>query len=200
MKITSRDEMLKRAMDILLSMLLLLLLSPLLLIIACIIKIDSPGKPFYRQKRLGRGGEVFHIIKFRTMVEKADRMEGGVFTHEKDPRITRVGRLLRKFSLDELPQLYNIIKGDMSFVGPRPPVPYHPYPYHAYRDEQKLRFTVRPGITGYAQVMGRNTLSWDERIVHDVRYVRDFNIFLDFRIMALTGRSIVKKENIYREG
>src|SRR5699024_1422348 len=121
-------------------------------------------------KRLGENGKKFEIYKFRTMIENAEKMGTGIFTSDEDPRITKVGHFLRKTSLDELPQIINIIKGEMSFVGPRPPVPYHPYKYDDYNEIQKKRFTVKPGVTGMAQVYGRNTLSWDERIEHDVKY------------------------------
>ncbi|HLP59537.1 MAG TPA: sugar transferase [Candidatus Deferrimicrobium sp.] len=190
---------LKRIIDIVGGIFLLILLSPLLLIITCAVKLNSRGPAFFLQERLGYRGKVFKIIKFRTMVVNAEQMGSGIFTHRQDPRITAVGSLLRNSSLDELPQLFNVIKGEMSFVGPRPPLPYHPYTYEAYNDEQKLRFTVRPGITGYAQVKGRNAISWEERIKYDVEYVKKFSIFLDIKILFLTAWGIVRRENIYRK-
>lgn len=191
---------LKRFGDIVGGIFLLILLSPLLLIITCAVILNSRGPAFFIQERLGYRGKVFKIIKFRTMVVNAEQMGSGIFTHRQDPRITPVGRLLRNFSLDELPQLFNVIKGEMSFVGPRPPLPHHPYKYEAYSDEQKLRFTVRPGITGYAQVKGRNALTWEERIKYDVEYVKKFNIFLDIKILFFTAWGIVRQKNIYRGG
>lgn len=191
---------LKRFGDIVGGIFLLILLSPLLLIIMCAVILNSSGPAFFLQERLGYGGKGFKIIKFRTMVVNAEQMGSGIFTHRQDSRITRVGSLLRNLSLDELPQVFNVIKGEMSFVGPRPPLPYHPYKYQAYSDEQRLRFTVRPGITGYAQVKGRNALTWEERIKYDVEYVKKFNLFLDIKILFLTAWSIFQRKDIYRGG
>lgn len=191
---------LKRTMDIGAGIVLLILLSPLLLIIMCLVKLDSKGPVFFLQKRLGYQGKVFRIIKFRTMVENAESIGTGIFTHRDDPRVTRVGRVLRILSLDELPQLFNVLKGDMSFVGPRPPVPYHPHKYEEYSDEQRLRFTMPPGITGLAQIKGRNALSWEERIKYDVEYVRKFNFLFDLKILFLTIGSVFKRKNVYKRG
>ena len=191
---------LKRTMDIGAGIILLILLSPLLLIIMCLVKLGSTGPVFFLQKRLGYKGKIFRIIKFRTMVENAESIGTGIFTHRDDPRVTRVGRLLRLMSVDELPQLFNVLKGDMSFVGPRPPVPYHPHRYDEYSDEQKLRFTMPPGITGLAQVKGRNALSWEERIKYDVEYVRKFSFLFDLKILFLTIGSVFKRKNVYKRG
>lgn len=147
---------------------------------------------------MGENGDVFKIYKFRTMVENAESKGSGIYTSKGDPRITKAGHFLRKTSLDELPQLLNVIKGDMSLVGPRPPVPYHPYKYNEYSDKQQKRFTVKPGITGFAQVSGRNKLSWDERIEYDVKYVENYSLFLDFKILFKTFAKLLKKEEIYR--
>lgn len=178
---------------------MMLLLSPLFLLIGLAIKIEDRGPIFFKQARLGYGGEIFKIYKFRTMLTNAEKMGTGIFTERKDPRITNVGHLLRKTSLDELPQLINIAKGEMSFVGPRPPVPYHPYKYEDYFETQKLRFEVKPGVTGMAQVYGRNILTWDERIKYDVKYVKNQSFLLDVKILIKTVIAVVKKENIYRE-
>jgi undecaprenyl phosphate N,N'-diacetylbacillosamine 1-phosphate transferase len=124
-------------------------------------------------------------------------MGSGLFTNEADPRITRVGSFLRKTSLDEIPQLINVLRGEMSWVGPRPPVPYHPYKYEDYQGDQKIRFTVLPGITGYAQISGRNKLDWNERINLDVKYAKNQSIFLDIRIMFKTIQIIFLKDGIY---
>lgn len=189
----------KRVIDLIV---LIITFLPLLLagiFIALLIKLDSSGSVFFRQKRLGMNGNVFEIYKFRTMVENAEKTGTGIFTNDEDPRITKVGNLLRKTSLDELPQVINILKGEMSFVGPRPPVPYHPHKYEDYNEIQRLRFTVKPGVTGMAQAYGRNTLSWDERIEYDVKYVKNISFLFDFKIVVKTILSVIRKENIYRE-
>jgi undecaprenyl phosphate N,N'-diacetylbacillosamine 1-phosphate transferase len=187
----------KRILDFILAIVLLVVLSPLLLIIAIAIKLESKGPIIFKQDRLGLDGKVFKMYKFRTMVDGAINMGTGLRTGEGDPRITGVGKFLRKTSLDELPQLLNVLCGEMSFVGPRPPVPYHPHRYEEYSEEQKRRFTVRPGITGYAQVMVRNSVPWDERISLDAMYVENMAITLDVRIIFQTLVSVIKKENIY---
>lgn len=187
----------KRLLDILGSLFGIILTSPILLISAIAIKLDSKGPVFFKQERLGQNGKVFNIIKFRTMVDNAEKMGSGIITYENDPRITRVGNILRKTSLDELPQLFNVLKGDMSLVGPRPPVPYHPKKYEEYPENQKKRFIVKPGITGYAQVNGRNNLTWDDRIELDVQYVENFNILLDLKIIFLTIVKVIKSEDVH---
>ncbi|WP_164219907.1 sugar transferase [Virgibacillus sp. YIM 98842] len=189
----------KRMLDLLTLLLVIIPLLILGIIISVLIKIDSKGKILFKQNRLGQYGRVFKIYKFRTMIQDAEKVGTGVFTSDEDPRITKIGRLLRKTSLDELPQIINILKGEMSFVGPRPPVPYHPYKYEDYTDTQRLRFTVKPGVTGMAQAYGRNTLSWDERIEYDVKYVKNISLLLDIKIVIKTILSVIRKENIYRE-
>lgn len=180
------ERALKRFFDFIVAALLLLLLSPVLLLLWLFIRLDSRGPAFFRQPRLGQHGRVFEILKFRTMVDGAEKLGSGIFTSRSDPRITRVGQLLRRSSLDELPQLVNIVRGEMSFVGPRPPVPYHPYPYEDYSPEQRRRFSVRPGITGYAQVLGRNRLEWSERIAYDLEYLDRWSLLLDAQIVLRT--------------
>mgnify|MGYP001106611455 CR=1 FL=1 len=187
----------KRILDFILSLIGLVILSPLLLIICLLIKLDSKGPVFFTQERLGYNGKIFRIYKFRTMVDGAINMGSGLFTNEADPRITRVGSFLRKTSLDEIPQLINVLRGEMSWVGPRPPVPYHPYKYEDYQGDQKIRFTVLPGITGYAQISGRNKLDWNERINLDVKYAKNQSIFLDIRIMFKTIQIVFLKDGIY---
>lgn len=187
----------KRFFDLLFAWLILLLSSPLLLIIAIAIKLDSKGPVVFSQLRLGNYGEEFHMYKFRTMVLDAEK--GGVYSDNTDPRVTRVGRFLRKTSLDELPQCINIIKGDMSFIGFRPPLTYHPWPYEDYTDEQKKMFTVRPGITGWAQVNGRRTVEWHKRIELNVWYADNVSFWLDCKIVVLTVLKVllgVDNENI----
>ena len=190
----------KRCLDFICSLLGLIILSPLLLILAILVKIDSKGPIFFKQERLGKNGKVFKIIKFRTMVVNAEHIgEGLRVSSENDNRITKIGKILRKTSLDELPQLINVLKGDMSLVGPRPPVTYHPYKYEEYSEEQKKRFNVRPGITGLAQVKYRNSATWEERIKVDIIYVKNISFLEDFKIILRTIQSIFKKENIYME-
>ena len=187
----------KIAIDFLLALIGLIIVSPLFLIIAILIKLDSKGPVFFLQERLGKDGKIFKIYKFRTMIDGAINMGSGLRTDEGDPRITKVGNILRKTSLDELPQLINVLKGEMSLIGPRPPVPYHPRKYEEYSYEQKKRFTVKPGITGYAQVVLRNSGTWDERIVYDVEYVEKMSLKFDINIFLKTIYSVIKKENIY---
>lgn len=138
----------------------LVLLSPLLLAVSILIKIDSRGPVIFRQKRIGRNGKVFEIYKFRSMCVGAEKTGSGVYSGKGDARVTRIGKILRATSIDELPQLLNILKGEMSFVGPRPPLTYHPWKYEEYTDFQKRMFEVRPGITGWAQVNGRKDVEW----------------------------------------
>lgn len=173
------------------------MLLPLFLIISILIKFDSKGPVFFVQERLGKDGKVFKIYKFRTMIDGAINMGSGLRTEEGDFRITRVGNILRKTSLDELPQLINVLKGDMSLIGPRPPVPYHPKNYEEYSDEEKKRFSVRPGITGYAQAVLRNGASWDERIKLDLIYVDKMSFTFDLYILFLTFLTVVRGKNVY---
>ena len=190
----------KRVLDLILSLLALIILMPLMIIIAILIKIDSKGPVFFLQERLGKDGKVFKIIKFRTMVVNAENIGDGLkVKSENDNRITKVGKILRKTSLDELPQFVNVFKGDMSIIGPRPPVTYHPHKYEEYTEEQKNRFNLRPGITGLAQVKVRNSVSWDERIKIDLLYVEKVTFFSDIKIVILTFISVFNKKGIYIE-
>lgn len=189
----------KRILDFVFALILLILLSPLFLIIAVLIKIDSEGSVFFKQDRLGKDGKVFKIYKFRTMCQNAEKKGSGIYTYEEDPRITRVGRFLRKTSLDELPQLINILKGEMSFIGPRPPVPYHPYKYEEYPADAKRRFEVLPGMSGYAQVNGRTELSWSEKFKYDIEYVDNYSFWLDVKIFFLTIYNIFAGKNVYSD-
>ncbi len=190
---------LKRLIDLFGSLIGLIILSPFLLIIALGIKLTSKGPTLFKQERLGRNGKVFKILKFRTMVVNAENIGDRLTVKsESDNRITKVGRILRKTSLDELPQLLNVLVGEMSLVGPRPPVTYHPYDgYGNYPDWAKKRFSMKPGITGLAQVTVRNSVTWDERIVVDNQYVDRFNIWLDIKILFKTLLKIFKSESIY---
>ena len=187
----------KRIFDLFSSLIGLIILLPVFGVIAILIKLDSKGPVFFKQERLGKAGEVFEIYKFRTMVKNAENKGTGVFTNKSDPRITKVGNLLRKTSLDELPQLINVIKGEMSLVGPRPPVTYHPYKYEDYPEEKKRRFQVKPGITGLAQVEGRNNLSWDERIKYDLKYMERQNLIFDIQLIIKTIFKVFNKNDLY---
>lgn len=190
----------KRLFDFFGSFIGIIILSPFLITVAIAIKFTSKGPVFFKQKRVGKDGKIFNIIKFRTMVVNAEKMGTGLFVKtEEDNRITRVGKFLRATSLDELPQLFNVLVGQMSLVGPRPPVPHHPYKYEDYSDTQLRRFRMKPGMTGLTQVTVRNSVSWDERIVVDVEYVDNFNILLDIKILFKTFMKLFKKESIYLE-
>lgn len=187
----------KRFFDFIFSIFGLIILLPVMLLIALVIRIDSNGPIIFKQARLGKYGKEFFILKFRTMVNNAEEMGTGLFNYPNDPRVTRVGKLLRKTSMDELPQLFNILRGDMSFVGPRPPVTYELGSYEQFTEELKKRFTVMPGVTGLAQVSGRNELSWDEKIKLDLEYIKKYSkwgLFLDFKIIILTIIKVVRME------
>jgi undecaprenyl phosphate N,N'-diacetylbacillosamine 1-phosphate transferase len=188
----------KRLIDIFGSIIGLIIILPLLIIIALLIKFTSKGPIFFKQERLGKDGKIFKIIKFRTMIVNAENIGDGLkVKSENDNRITRIGRFLRATSLDELPQLWNVLKGDMSLVGPRPPVPYHPYKFDEYNDFQRKRFLMKPGMTGLTQVTVRNSVSWDDRILIDVEYVDNFSIWLDIKIIIKTIIKIFRKKSIY---
>ena len=192
------QRFLKRFFDIFFSVIGIIILFPMMLVIAAAIKLDSKGPVIYKQDRLGKNGRIFKIYKFRTMIENAEKMGSGLFTFENDPRITKVGKFLRKTSLDELPQLFNVLKGDMSFVGPRPPVPFYPKKWEEYTVYEKKRFSVRPGITGWAQVNGRNEIDWSERIKLDVWYVDNGSLILDLKIILKSIKVVLKKEGVYK--
>jgi undecaprenyl phosphate N,N'-diacetylbacillosamine 1-phosphate transferase len=188
----------KRLIDLLGSLIGMVIVFPIFIIIALSVKLTSKGPIFFKQERLGKNGRVFKIIKFRTMVVNAEKMGDGLkVENESDNRITKVGKFLRATSLDELPQLWNVLVGDMSLVGPRPPVPYHPYKYEEYNDFQRKRFEMRPGITGLTQVTVRNSVSWDDRIRIDVEYIERFNLWLDIKILFKTLRKMFYPQSIY---
>lgn len=189
----------KRFFDIVISLIALIILSPLFLIIAILIKLTSKGPVFFLQERIGFRGRVFKIIKFRTMIVNAEHIGDGIrVSSGKDSRITKVGGFLRATSIDELPQLFNVLAGSMSICGPRPPVTYVPYQgYENYPDEAKKRFEMRPGITGLAQATVRNSATWSERITIDLQYVKNFSLWLDIKVIALTVKRVLKSEAIY---
>ncbi len=185
----------KRGLDILLSLCGLLLLWPLLLVLAILIRIDSPGPAIFKQVRLGLDGKEFTMHKFRSMCVNAEGTGSGVYSMKGDPRVTRMGKILR-LGFDELPQLWDILRGKMSFVGPRPPLTYHPWPVDAYTPEQFRMFSVRPGITGWAQVNGRKAVEWNKRIEMNVWYTEHMSLWLDIKILFMTVGSVLgNKDN-----
>lgn len=193
---------LKRLFDIGVSGILILILLPLWLVVAVAIKWDSKGPVFFKQGRRTKDGKIFNMFKFRSMVVDAEKSGAGLFNYEHDPRVTRVGRFLRTSSLDELPQLFNIFQGDMSFVGPRPCVTYELGDFDTLNKRYKKRFAVKAGLTGLAQVKGRNDISWDEKVGYDGQYVDDFNrlgIFCDLYILAASFFKVFRRENIYEQ-
>ena len=185
----------RRAFDVLLAGAALVVASPFLAIAALAIRLESPGGAIYRQRRIGKNGRPFDVLKLRTMVTGAEHMGAGLAVSEGDTRITRVGRLLRRTSLDEVPNLVNVLRGDMAIVGPRPTVPVQ---VDRYTDRQRGRLAVKPGITGWAQVNGRTELPWDERIELDLWYIEHRSWRLDLRILRLTIRMVFGGEGLYR--
>ena len=176
----------KRAMDVFFSAILLMLGAIPLLIVALVVKLESKGPALFKQERLGMNGKVFRIYKFRSMVVGAEKQGSGVYSGKNDARVTKVGKIIRATSIDELPQLINILKGEMSFIGPRPALTYHPWPFEEYTDEQKKMFAVRPGVTGWAQVNGRKEVEWPRRIEMNVWYVENMSFVLDLKIFFKT--------------
>jgi len=185
-----------RALDLVLASALLALSSPFLAAAALAIRLQSRGPAFYRQRRVGKDGVPFELWKLRTMVPGAEAMGAGIYVLEGDPRITGVGRLLRRLSLDELPNLINVVKGDMAIVGPRPTIQEQ---VDRYTDRQRRRLEVKPGITGWAQVNGRTALPWPKRIELDIWYVENRSLRLDLRILARTVRLLVTGQGLYSE-
>ena len=185
----------KRFFDIAASLAAIVVLSPLMLVTAVAVKLDSKGPVIFKQERLGLKGKVFNIYKFRSMCCGAEHMGTGQYSVAGDMRVTKVGKFIRATSIDELPQLVNVLKGEMSFIGPRPPLTYHPWDISEYTDEQLRMFEVRPGITGWAQVNGRKHTEWHERIRLNVYYVDNMSLFFDIKILLLTFLSVLKNEN-----
>lgn len=190
----------KRAFDIVSSGILIILLTPLWIVIAIAIKIDSKGPVFFKQGRRTKDGRVFQILKFRSMVVNAEKMEAGLFNYENDPRVTKIGRKLRDSSLDELPQLFNIFLGDMTVVGPRPCVTYELGDFDTLNKRYKKRFEVKAGLTGLAQIKGRNDIKWDEKVTYDNEYVDLFNKYgflIDIKIGIESVFKAFRHEKIY---
>jgi lipopolysaccharide/colanic/teichoic acid biosynthesis glycosyltransferase len=185
----------KRAMDVVIASVGLLLGGPILVAAMAAIRLESPGHPIYRQRRIGRDGRPFDLYKLRTMVHGAEHMGAGMAVNEGDSRITRVGAFLRRTSLDELPNLVNVLRGDMSIVGPRPTIPVQ---VEQYTERQRGRLAVKPGITGWAQVNGRASLPWEDRIELDLWYVEHESLRLDLRILARTAAILLRGEGLYK--
>ncbi len=191
------SNFLKRFVDVSVSLMAIIILALPMAIIAVLVKLQDGGPAIFKQERLGKGGKSFYILKFRTMIVDAEK--SGVYSDNKDPRVTKIGNFLRKTSLDELPQFINILKGDMSFIGPRPPLTYHPWPITEYTEEQFKMFDVRPGITGWAQINGRKAVEWNKRIELNVWYVENISLALDTKILFKTFFKVISaadNENI----
>ena len=188
---------LKRTLDILVSLPVLVVTSPIMLATAAAVKLESPGPAIFRQARLGVGGREFIMYKFRSMALNSEHTGSGVYSEKGDSRVTKVGRFIRATSIDELPQLFNILKGDMSLIGPRPPLTYHPWPIDQYTPHQRRMFEVRPGVTGWAQVNGRKCVEWHDRINMNVWYVDNASLGLDLKILGMTLKTLVHtKDNV----
>jgi lipopolysaccharide/colanic/teichoic acid biosynthesis glycosyltransferase len=185
----------RRALDVLVSALALALAAPLLLAAALAIRLETPGPVFYRQRRVGLRGRTFDVFKLRTMVDGAEHMGAGLAVNTGDSRITRVGALLRRTSLDELPNLFNVLRGEMSLIGPRPTLPAQ---VAQYTERQRGRLTVKPGITGWAQVNGRASLPWPQRIELDLYYIEHRSLALDLQILARTPALVFGGSGLYK--
>ena len=184
------QKIIKRIMDFILSLMGLIILTVPMLIVAVAIKLESKGPVIFKQDRIGYKGDVYKMYKFRSMCVGAEK--GGVYSDKTDTRVTKVGKFIRATSIDELPQLVNVLKGDMSLVGFRSPLTYHPWTWNEYTEEQKKMFDVRPGITGWAQVNGRKTVEWNRRIELNVWYAENISFGLDIKILFLTIIKVLK--------
>jgi lipopolysaccharide/colanic/teichoic acid biosynthesis glycosyltransferase len=188
-------EPLRRIFDVLVSATALVLLSPVMAVAIVAIRLESKGHPIYRQRRVGRDAAPFDVLKLRTMVSGAEKMGAGLAVDDGDTRITRIGALLRRTSLDEVPNLVNVLRGEMSIIGPRPTVPVQ---VAQYTDRQRGRLALKPGITGWAQVNGRASLPWPERIELDLWYAEHASVALDLKILWLTVRMLVTGHGLYK--
>jgi undecaprenyl phosphate N,N'-diacetylbacillosamine 1-phosphate transferase len=188
----------KRVLDIIISLFGILILFPFFILVAFAIKVESKGPVIFKQERIGLNGKVFNIYKFRSMCVGAEK--SGVYERKGDTRVTKVGKFIRKTSIDEFPQLVNILKGDMSIIGPRPTLTYHPRQYQDYTNMQKKRFAVRPGVTGWAQIKGRKDVPWDKRIEYDLYYVGNCSLLLDLRIFFVTIFKVLLMKDNYNIG
>lgn len=194
------NRVVKRIIDIIIALLVLIIGGIPMLIIALLIRIDSPGPGLFKQERIGRNGKVFLFYKFRSMCENAEHTGSGVYSDRNDPRVTKIGKFLRSTSLDELPQFINILKGEMSLIGPRPPLTYHPWPIEEYTKEQLRMFDVRPGVTGWAQINGRKDVEWHKRIELNIWYVDHVSFGLDVKIFFTTIYKILSNADNENKG
>ena len=194
------NKILKRGFDIISSGIAIIVLTPLWIGVSIAVKKDSKGPIFFKQERLTENGRVFNMLKFRSMVVDAEKNGTGLFNYENDPRVTKVGKVLRSCSVDELPQLFNIFCGDMSVVGPRPCVTYELGDFDTLNKKYKKRFEVKAGLTGLAQVRGRNSISWDDKVTYDNQYVdlfKKMGVLIDMKILVESVAKVFKKEDIY---
>lgn len=194
------NKILKRGFDIISSGIAIIVLIPLWIGVSIAVKKDSKGPIFFKQERLTENGRVFNMLKFRSMVVDAEKNGTGLFNYENDPRVTKVGKVLRSCSVDELPQLFNIFCGDMSVVGPRPCVTYELGDFDTLNKKYKKRFEVKAGLTGLAQVRGRNGISWDDKVTYDNQYVdlfKKIGVLIDIKILVESVAKVFKKEDIY---
>ena len=198
----SLNKFIKRCFDIVIGAIFIVALIPIWLILGIVIKCDSNGPIFFVQERRTKDGRIFKMYKFRSMIVGAENTGAGLFNYENDPRVTKVGRFLRDTSLDELPQLWNVLKGDISLVGPRPCVTYELGDFDTLNKKYKKRFEVLGGIAGLAQIKGRNENSWEEKVTYDNIYIEDFKkqgVWLDIKILFGTVAKVFSKQNIYEE-
>ena len=189
--------MIRRALDVLIAAAALAVLGVPLAVVCVLIRLESPGSPIYRQRRVGLDGKEFDVLKLRTMVSGAEYMGAGIFIDKNDSRITKLGWRLRAWSIDELPQLVNVLRGDMSLIGPRPTIPEQ---VAAYTERQRGRLAVRPGLTGWAQVSGRASIPWPERIELDLWYLEHRSLRLDLKILVRSVKVVLAREGTYHTG
>lgn len=185
----------KRLIDFMIAFVTLIVLFIPLTLIAILIKLDSKGPVLFKQERLGKNGVPFRIWKFRSMFVGAEKQGSGVYSYKGDSRVTRVGKVIRATSIDELPQLVNVLKGDMALIGPRPALTYHPWSFEQYTEHQKHMFDVLPGVTGWAQVHGRKEVPWPERIELNVWYAKNMSLLLDMKIFFMTIFKVMVNAN-----